>query len=93
MSLSRSPSLVLPAGNLPWGVAKLARLSICLISARQGVVVFVASTASVSTPGRALPSLAGPLILGFSLCPVLAICARTLAPASTACRSPDRMAV
>eukprot|EP00959_Pyramimonas_sp_CCMP1952_P421770 8835778-Pyramimonas_sp.AAC.1 len=63
MSLSRSPSLVLPAGNLPWGVAKLARLSICPMSACQGVVVLVASNASVSTPGRALPSLEGPLFL------------------------------
>eukprot|EP00959_Pyramimonas_sp_CCMP1952_P018355 388500-Pyramimonas_sp.AAC.1 len=63
MSLSRSPSLVLPAGNLPWGIAKLARLSICLISAWHGVVVLAASTVSVSTPGRGLPSLAGPLFL------------------------------
>eukprot|EP00959_Pyramimonas_sp_CCMP1952_P156070 3264366-Pyramimonas_sp.AAC.1 len=63
------------------------------MSACQGVVVLAASTVAASAPGRALPSNVGPWFLGFGLSSALASCARTLAPASTACRSPDRMAV
>eukprot|EP00959_Pyramimonas_sp_CCMP1952_P069124 1443056-Pyramimonas_sp.AAC.1 len=59
MSLSRCSSLVLPAGSLPCGMAKLARLSCCRMSACQGVVVLAASADAVSAPGRALSSGVG----------------------------------
>eukprot|EP00959_Pyramimonas_sp_CCMP1952_P175934 3676536-Pyramimonas_sp.AAC.1 len=63
------------------------------MSACQGVVVLAASVVAASVPGRTLSSRVGQWFLGFDLCSALACSARNLAPASTACRSPDRMAV
>eukprot|EP00959_Pyramimonas_sp_CCMP1952_P328573 6878990-Pyramimonas_sp.AAC.1 len=63
------------------------------MSACQGVVVLAASAAAASVPSRALPTCVGHWFLGFVLCSALACSARNLAPASTACRSPDKMAV